>query len=200
MSMQAILQVHSSRPAVVDTLRHEHASALVQVAGIVGFALLTVLGAQARIYIWEVPFTLQSLAIYGSGLYLGWRGGLLSQALYLGLGMAFPVYAGEGYGFAYLATAASAGFLIGAPFAAAVVGRASRRWNSLTGSTLAMLLGSLTLFSFGVTWLHFAAGHATWSESIVKGWLAFLPVDLAKILLVSLIYTGTRRFWPGRTR
>lgn len=196
--MNTLLQVESPRTARVDALRQEQASYLVQAAGIVGFALLTVLGAQARLYIWEVPFTLQSLAIYGSGLYLGWRGGLLSQLLYLGIGMLFPVFAGEGYGFAYLASAASAGFLVAAPLAAAVVGRVSRRFNSLTGSTIAMLLGSLTLFSVGVTWLHFAAGHATWGESIVKGWLAFLPVDLAKILFVSLLYTGTRRFWPGR--
>ncbi|MEZ4702419.1 MAG: biotin transporter BioY [Rhodothermales bacterium] len=196
--MHSLFQVESPRHAIVDALRQERASAFVQAAGIVGFALLTALGAQARIYIWEVPFTLQSLAIYGSGLYLGWRGGLLSQLLYLAIGMVFPVFAGEGYGFAYLASAASAGYLIGAPLAAAVVGRASRHWNTLSGSTIAMLLGSLTLFAFGVTWLHYAANHATWSESIVKGWLSFLPVDLAKILFVSLVYTGTRRFWPER--
>ncbi len=117
--------------------------------------------------------------------------------LYLGIGMLFPVFAGEGFGLAYLTSAASAGFLLGAPFAAAVVGRASRRWNSLTGSTLSMLCGSVVLFTFGVVWLHYAAGHATWGESLMKGWLAFLPVDLAKIVLISMIYTGTRRFWPA---
>jgi biotin transport system substrate-specific component len=192
--MSSLLQVRSPYSAFVDALRQERASAFVQAVGIVGFALLTVLGAQVRIYVWEIPFTLQSLAIYGSGLYLGWRGGLLSQLLYLGMGMAFPVFAGDGYGIAYLLSAASAGYLLGAPAAAAVVGRASRRWNTLTGSVLAMMLGSLTLFAFGVTWLHFAAGHASWAESIVKGWLVFLPVDLAKILFVGLVYTGTRRF------
>ena len=46
----------------------------------------------------------------------------------------------------------------------------------------------------GVLWLHFAADHATWFESIDKGWLRFVVFDLAKILFVGLVYTGTRRF------
>jgi biotin transport system substrate-specific component len=56
-----------------------------------------------------------------------------------------------------------------------------------------MIGGSLILFTLGVSWLHFAAGHTTWFESIDKGWLRFIPVDLAKIILVSMIYSGTRR-------
>jgi biotin transport system substrate-specific component len=192
--MTTLLRLQSPRIAVVDALREEQASAAVQVLGIVGFALLTALGAQVRLYVWEVPFTLQTLAIYGSGLYLGWRGGLLAQLLYLSLGLFFPVYAGDGFGPAYLFGAVSAGYLLAAPLSAAVIGLLSRRWNSLTGSTLSLLAGSLVLFTVGVVWLHYAAGHATWLESIDKGWLRFVPVDLAKVLFVSLAYTGTRRF------
>lgn len=192
--MQTILQLESTRSSIVDSIRHEHASNLVQVLSIVGFALLTALGAQVRIYLWEVPFTLQTLAVYGSGLYLGWRGGLLSQLLYISIGMFFPVFAGEGYGFAYLVAAASAGYLIAYPLSAALIGLFSKKWNSLTGSTLSILIGSICMFTLGVIWLHYAAGHATWLESIDKGWLRFIPVDIAKILLVSMVYTTTRRF------
>ena len=147
-----------------------------------------------RIYLWEVPFTLQTLAVYGSGLYLGWRGGLLSQLLYIAIGMFFPVFAGEGYGFAYIVAAASTGYLLAWPLSAAVIGLLSKKWNSLTGSSLSMLAGSICMFTLGVIWLHYAAGHATWLESIDKGWLRFIPVDLAKIILVSMVYTSTRRF------
>ena len=192
------LSLSTPYTAVVDTIRQERASAWIQALGIVGFALLTVLGAQIKVFIWEIPFTLQSIAIYGSGLYLGWRGGLLAQALYLSLGMFFPVFASEGHGWLYFTSAVSAGFLIGAPLAAAVIGRASRNWNSLFGSTLAMLMGSAVFFTCGVVWYHYAAGHATWWESVQKGWLAFAAVDLAKILIISMIYTGTRRFFPRR--
>ncbi len=187
------LRLYSPRLAGVDALREEHASAMVQILAITGFALLTALGAQARIYIWEVPFSLQTVAVYGSGLFLGWRNGMLAQLLYLTVGLFLPVYAGDGYGFAYLFTAASAGYLFGYPFAAALVGLASRRWNSLTGSTLSMALGSVIIFTTGVLWLHFAAGHATWFESLDKGWLRFIPVDIAKIVMVSILYTGSRQ-------
>lgn len=190
-----LLSLHTSRTATIDALRQEHASTVTQVLGIVGFALLAVLGAQMRIYLWEVPITLQTFAVYGSGLYLGWRNGLLSMLLYLSLGMLFPVFAGDGFGPAYLFGAVTAGYLLAYPLSAAAIGALSKRWNTLTGSMLSMLVGSAVLFALGVTWLHVAADHATWMESIDKGWLRFIVFDLAKILCVGLIYTGTRRLF-----
>lgn len=192
--MATLLTLHSPRLAPVDALRQERASVAVQVLGIVAFALLTALGAQVRIYLWEVPITMQTLFVYGSGLYLGWRGGLLAMLLYLALGLVFPVYAGDGFGPAYLFGALSAGYLLGMPLSAAVIGRLSRRWNTLSGSLLAVMAGSLALFTVGVVWLHFAADHATWLESLDKGWLRFILFDMAKILFIGLVYTGTRRF------
>jgi biotin transport system substrate-specific component len=191
-NMTTILRLHSSRTAAVDVLRRDDIAVTVQVLGIVGFTLLTALGASVRLYLWEVPFTLQTAAIYGSGLFLGWRNGMLSQLLYLALGLVFPVFAGEGFGAAYLLGAASAGYLLAAPVAAAVVGLLSKRWNTLTGSTLASIAGALVLFAIGVVWLHFAAGHATWFESIDKGFIRFIPVDLAKLMFVGMLYAGTR--------
>lgn len=180
------------RYATIDSLREERASALVQALGVVGFALLTAAGAQVRLYLWEVPFTLQTLAVFGSGLFLGWRNGTLAQMLYLTLGLFAPVFAGDGHGLNYLLGAVSAGYLLGYPLAAAAIGYLSRRWNSLTGSTLSMVVGSIIFFTTGVLWLHFAAGHATWYESIDKGFLRFVPVDIAKMLLVSILYSGSR--------
>lgn len=193
--MTSLLTLQSSRTAPVDALRQEHASTLVQVLGIVGFALLAALGAQVRIYLWEVPISLQTLAVYGSGLYLGWRNGAFSMLLYLTLGLFFPVFAGDGFGPAYLFGAVSAGYLLAYPLSAGVIGWLSRRWNTLSGSVLAMLAGSAVLFTLGVVWLHFAADHTTWLESLDKGWLRFVVFDLAKILCVGLLYTGTRRLF-----
>lgn len=192
--MATLLTLHSSRAAAVDGLRASRATVAVQVAGVVGFALLTALGAQVRLYLWEVPFTLQTVAVYGSGLFLGWRNGMLAQLLYLTLGLFLPVYAGDTYGPAYLFGAASAGYLLAYPAVAALAGALSKRWNTLTGSVLSLAAASVLLFAAGVVWLHFAAGHATWLESLDRGWLRFIPADLAKILLVSFVYTGTRRF------
>lgn len=180
--------------STVDLIREERATVAIQVLSVIGFALLTVLGAQIKIFLWEVPVTLQTVAMYGSGMYLGWRNGMLSQLLYIALGMFLPVYAGDAFGFAYLFAAPSAGYLLAFPLAAAAVGLLSRRWNSLSGSLLCLLAGSAIVFTIGVTWLHFAAGHASWLESIDKGWLRFVTFDLLKIGLVAAVYSGTRRF------
>ncbi len=188
-----IVRLTAPTPSLIDALREERATTLVQVLSIVGFALLTAAAAQFRLYVWEVPFTMQTAVVFGSGLFLGWRNGLLAQLLYLTLGLFVPVFAGDGYGMGYLLGAVSAGYLFAYPLTAAVVGWLSKRWNSLTGSTLSMMLGSLIFFTAGVVWLHVAAGHASWLESIDRGFLRFVPVDLAKILLVSILYTGSRR-------
>lgn len=189
----ATLALRSPRTASVDLLRSADAPLVVQIAGVVGFALLAVLGAQVHVYLWEVPITLQTLAVYGSGLFLGWRNGLFAMGLYLLLGLFLPVYAGDGYGPAYLYGAASGGYLLAAPFVAAAVGAASARWNTFAGSVLSVVLGSVVLFTCGVVWLHVVAEHATWAESLDKGWLRFAIWDLAKVGLVAGLYTGARR-------
>lgn len=196
--MPNVLSLRSPYSAIVDRLREERASVAVQVAGVVGFALLTILGAktQFRIYLWEVPITLQTAAVYGSGLYLGWRNGLFAQLLYLSLGLFLPVFAGSGYGTEYLFGAVSAGYLLSYPLAAATIGALSKRWKTFSGSTLASMLGAAIVFTCGVVWLHYVAGHATWMESIDKGFLRFAAIDLLKILAVTGLYTGTRYFAP----
>lgn len=191
--MNARLTLHTPQVAAIDGLRPERAPALVQALGITGFTLLTVLGAKVSLYLWEVPITLQTLAVYASGLYLGSRNGFLSQLLYLTLGLFFPVFAGETFGPAYLLTVGTAGYLLAYPLVALLVGRLSQRWNTLTGSVLCLVLGSVLLFTMGVAGLHLITGMP-WAEALDKGWLRFIPFDLAKLLFVGLLYTGTRHF------
>lgn len=192
--MSNVLSLRTTTSAFVDRLREKNASVLLQAAGVAGFALLTALGAQIqfRIYLWEVPITLQTAAVYASGLYLGSRNGLLAQLLYLALGLFLPVFAGSGYGPEYLFGVASAGYLLSYPVAAAVIGALSKRWKTFSGGTLAMLVGAAVVFTGGVVWLHYAAGHATWFESIDKGLLRFVAIDVLKVVGVGLLYTGTR--------
>lgn len=193
-SMPDVLSLRSPYSTNVDRLREEQASVALQVAGVVGFALLTVLAAktQFRVYLWEVPITLQTAAVYGSGLYLGWRNGMFAQLLYLGLGLFLPVFAGSTYGTEYLFGVVSAGYLLSYPLAAAVIGAFSKRWKSFSGSTLASVIGAAIIFTCGVVWLHYMAGHGSWIESIDKGFLRFAVIDLLKILAVSGLYSGTR--------
>lgn len=197
--MTNVVSLQSPYSTLVDSLREENASVVLQATGILSFALLTVLGAQIqfRVYLWEVPITLQTAAVYASGLYLGWRNGLLAQLLYLLLGLFLPVFAGDGHGAEYLFGAASAGYLLTYPVAAAAIGALSKRWKTFSGSTLAALVGSAIIFAGGVIWLHYMAGHATWVESIDKGFLRFIVIDVLKVVGVGLLYSGTRMLAPS---
>ncbi len=190
----AALTLHSPRTASVDHLRSGRASAAAQLAGIAGFAGLAALCAQfeLRLWLWEVPITLQTLAFYSAGLYLGARNGAAAMGLYLLLGLALPVFAGGASGVEHL-LGPTGGYLLGAPLAAAAIGALSRRWNTAAGGVLAVLAGSAVLFTCGVTVLHYAAGHATWFESLDKGWLRFVVWDLTKVALVGTVYGGLRR-------
>ena len=189
-----VMTYHSSSTSRIQALTPEHASVLIQVLAIVLFATMTAIGAQIRIYVWEIPLTLQTLFVYGSGLILGPRNGLLSMTLYVSLGLFFPVYAGSGHGLTYLMSSVSAGYLFGMPLSAYVIGMIGKRTSSVLGGILSVFAGSLVLFTCGVVWLHHAASHASWWMSIEVGWLRFLLIDAAKVLIVSLTYSGLRRW------
>lgn len=165
----------------------------VQAAAVLAFTALMALGAKVNLYVWEVPFTLQTLAVYGAGLTLGARRGALSAALYLLLGAALPVFAGAEYGAAYL-LGATGGYLLALPLVAFVAGYLSRRATTLGGFVLALAAASAVLFACGVLWLHGVAGlYGSWSEALVKGWLRFLPIDVVKIGTAALAYAAARR-------
>ena len=187
----AVAAPHSSS---VDRLRASDAPLWLQAAGVLGFAVLTALFAQAdlRIYLWEVPLTLQTVAVYGAGLFLGSRNGALAMALYLAAGLALPVFADGGTGLAHL-LGASGGYLLAFPFVAALGGALTRERRTVGRTVVALVAGSLLLFTFGVSWLHVAADHATWTESVVGGWLRFVPWDVTKIALVASLYAAARR-------
>lgn len=180
--------------ASVDRLRAADAPLALQAGLVVGTALLTAALAQfeLRIYLWEVPLTLQTLAVYGSGLVLGRRNAALAMGLYLALGLALPFFAGGQSGLAHL-LGASGGYLLAFPLVAYVAGTITRERRSVGRTLLALVAGSAVLFASGVVGLHVFAGHTSWAESAVNGWLRFVPWDLTKIALVASLYAAARR-------
>ena len=179
--------------ASVDRLRDGSLPLAVQAALVVGAALLTGLLAQfeLRVYLWEVPLTLQSLAVYGAGLFLGWRSGLLAMALYLALGLVLPFYAGGASGLAHLLSA-SGGYLFAFPLVALVAGAVTERARGFGRALAGLVAGSAVLFACGVLWLA-AATDLSLGEAVVNGWLKFVPWDLTKIALVASAYAAARR-------
>jgi biotin transport system substrate-specific component len=187
--------LRSASVSAVDRLRPEAgAEALTQVLGIVGFAGLAALGAQVeiRLPLWEVPITLQTVAVYGAGMFLGARNGLLAMMLYVAAGLLLPVYSGGASGAAQL-FGVTGGYLLAMPLAAWASGAVTRRWNGPAGALIAGAAAAVLLFGAGVTWLHVAAGHESWWQSIDRGWLRFVVWDLTKVALVATVYSGARR-------
>jgi biotin transport system substrate-specific component len=159
------------------------------VALVVGAAALTAICAQVS-FGYPVPTTLQTLAVLGSGAYLGARRGAASQLLYLGIGAAgAPIFANGDGGIAWLTRAdplhASGGYLWGYPLAAFAVGVICERYGrSFYVTVPAMLIGSVCLYATGLVWLHqalpsaWAGGGAT---TLHYGLWPFVLGDVAKI-------------------
>ena len=179
--------------ASIDHLRSDQASALTQIVGISLFALFAALGAQVYIYLWEIPITLQTVALYGSGLFLGMRNGALAMLLYLVLGLFLPIFAEGSSGAAVLFGANTGGYLLAFPLVAAVTGALSARWNGGLGIVLSLLAGSVVLFSLGVTWFYLINEQVTLLEAIDKGWFRLAIWDFLKVLVVAGTYAGVRR-------
>ncbi|MDO4919707.1 biotin transporter BioY [Kocuria sp.] len=161
-----------------------------------------------------VPITLQTLAVFLTGMVLGgWRG-FLALALYVVVGLlGVPVFAGFSGGPGVLA-GPSAGYLLSFPFAAALVGwlahrsvrveRVRRREGStaaapdrsagLTGKLfLAGLAGLLLSHVVGtVGMVLFGLG----TKAAVLADLIYLPGDLLKVLVAALIAVAVHRAFP----
>jgi len=143
------------------------------------------------------------------GLALGSRLGLLSQVLYLALGIAgLPVFAAS----ATLAPGVlrllgpTGGYLMWYPFAAWVAGALAERGfdRKYVSSVIAMAAGVAIVYAAGAGWLAFFAHTATTSPAGVRvavatGVLPFLPADLLKLLVAAGVLPGLWRLLGRRT-
>jgi len=127
-----------------------------------------------------VPITGQTLGVLLVGASLGWRRGALSLALYLVEGLAgLPVFAGGAAGVVTL-MGPTGGYLWSFPFVAALVGwLADRGWDRrLSTAVLAMALGELAVYAFGVPWL---ARFIGWERVWMAGFWPFMPGAVVKL-------------------
>lgn len=167
----------------------------------IAFAALTALAAQWRFYLpfTPIPITGQTFAVLLSGAALGWRLGGTSQIVYVGAGLVgLPVFAGGGSGFETI-TGSSGGYLVGFVIAAALVGHLAERGQDRRVDTAAaaFLLGSVTIYLFGVAWLMQVTG---WDlpEAMAKGVAPFVVGDLVKAGFAALALPAVWRLVGDR--
>ena len=131
-----------------------------------------------------VPITGQTFAVLLMGAALGSKRGALCVLTYLTQGAAgLPVFTGAGAGIATLA-GPTGGYLVGFMFAAYLTGwLAERGWDRrLQTNFLAMVLGNLVIYTFGLAWLGVLVGY---DKVLTLGLWPFIPGDLLKLAIAT---------------
>lgn len=149
---------------------------------------LTALGALITVHVpgSPVPITAQTLAVVLAGSTLGWRRGLLSQALYLVLGLFLPIYAGHLSGWSVVA-GANGGYLVGFVLAAGLTGWAAERGGDRRAqlAVVTFALGQLAVYGIGVPRLKVATGMS-WGTAIHEGFTIFILGGVIKAIVAAL--------------
>lgn len=155
------------------------------------FTVITILSARVAVEIGIVPFTMQPLAVLLSGMVLGGRDGLMSQALYVALIAAGLPFDARGLGTAAL-FGPTGGYLMGFIAAAGVTGwlveRGTRR---LWQRWLAGVAGIIVIYLFGIVVLKLHTGM-DWSAAWAAGVAPFIAPDLAKAVIAAALAEGGR--------
>ena len=156
------------------------------------FAALTAVGAFLSIPIGPVPITLQSMFVLLAGFVLGVKGAVLSQVVYLTLGLiGLPVFSNFTGGIQSILLP-SFGFLLGFLVVAMVAGLAHKKANTMVGFLIYGLFATVLLYIIGLSYMTFILNVVMKSDlsfsTIFKiGLLAFIPGDLLKLFAASFI-------------
>ncbi|MHC4423802.1 MAG: biotin transporter BioY [Planctomycetota bacterium] len=164
---------------VADLLRpcEKRNAAFYDIALIIAGSLLIALSAQVAIPLWPVPVTGQTFAVLMIAALFGPRRGCLTVLAYIAEGAAgLPVFA-MGRGGLLILRGFTGGYLVGFIAAAYLVGfLAQKGWDKRVSTTvLAMVLGNIVIYAFGLLWLLFLPGI---DNVLRKGLYPFIIGDL----------------------
>lgn len=179
--------------------RRLSAADLGRVAVFAGIIAALSLPAQFYLFGSTVPVTLQTLGVMLAGLVLGARLGALSVLVYLAIGAAgVPVFAGGAAGFAPFA-GPTGGYLIAFPLGAFVTGLIAFRGGEFRPARafIAAIVGGIgVVYAIGIPVLAWRTGLDL-AEATRLGGLIFLPGDLIKAGLATVIAIGVHRAYPS---
>ncbi len=160
------------------------------------FTALTAIGAFLSIPLGDVPITLQSMFAILAGLLLGPKLGSLSQIVYILLGLSGVRIFSNFSGGPQAILKPSFGFLIGFAFAAFIIGKIAHNGETIDFKRIFMatLMGTFVIYLFGLPYMYIILNNVMGkavplSVAIKTGCLIFLPGDLLKAILSSLVAT-----------
>ncbi len=157
------------------------------------FTALTAVGAFIQVPLPLVPFTLQTFFVVLSGVLLGAKKGLMSQLLYVLLGLAgIPIFT-KGGGISYVFQP-TFGYLIGFIIGAFVIGLLVERLKKVNFIKLylCILVGLAIIYAIGVPYLfmiqNFYAGKSmTIILALSYGFVPFIGGDLLSLIIAALV-------------
>jgi biotin transport system substrate-specific component len=164
-------------------------------------AIIAVLGLPGAIPVagGAVPITLQTLGVMLAGTILGWRRAPLAVLVVLILVAAgLPLLSGGRGGFGVF-LGPSAGYLIGWVFGAAVIGLVARSpkrarpswWRVALGSVVG---GIVVVYAVGIPVQSLITGVPLGTTALLS--LVFVPGDLVKVVLTTLLTVAVWRSYP----
>lgn len=145
-----------------------------------------------------VGITLGTLLVYLTGLLLGAKLCSISVLLYLALGfLGLPVFSGYTAGAGVL-FGPTGGYLLGylpcAFLAGLFSGGAGRGKKAMFRFVLGAICGTLLLYLCGTLWFFAVfAKEVTFADALFQCVVPFLPFDVVKIVLASVLYGPLRR-------
>ncbi|WP_174567690.1 biotin transporter BioY [Nocardia altamirensis] len=149
-----------------------------------------------------VPITVQTLGVILAGAVLGARKGTAAVLVFLALTMiGLPLLSGGRTGLTAMA-GPSAGYLVGWAPAALVIGlltyRILPKYPIVLGLLINALGGLLVIYLFGTVGLLIRT-DLDLSHAISTNF-AFIPGDLAKVVVATVVAKGVHRAYPGLIR
>lgn len=149
-----------------------------------------------------VPITAQTLGVMLAGAILGSRRGGAAVLIFLLLvAIGLPLLPGGRGGFGVF-FGPTAGFLLGWPLGAFVIGllmeRFRERVNLFTATLFNLAGGVAVIYAGGIAWLAFVAGVPFMGA--LTGSAAFIPGDLIKAVVAASVALTVHRAYPGLVR
>ncbi|MFY0616575.1 biotin transporter BioY [Shimia sp.] len=144
------------------------------------------------------PISAQSLGVMLAGGVLGAKRGGYALLLFIALvAIGLPLLSGGRGGFGAL-IGTSGGFLLAWPLCAALIGYLIEKDRDATALKMGMYvaLGGIALmYTAGIPWMAFV-GKLGLSKSLTI-MVAYIPGDLIKVVLATVIARGLRRAYPS---
>lgn len=164
------------------------------------FAALMSSTALFSLYVYTIPFTLQTFFVCLAAVFLSKREAFGSMALYVLIGgLGLPVFAGGKAGISAL-LGPTGGFIIGFIFAALIgaivfelASKGERKGASaLIPYVLAALVAIFVVYAFGCAWFMYSASMPL-IPALMATVVPFIPADLAKAAVAIVFAISLKR-------